>query len=230
MAGEHEEGRTPRADDPAGDSRPSPLEIPELSRSIELVQLVQQGDQHALDELFERYKPRLLRIIRVKLGPRLQRHLDEDDILQEVFLIALRKMREFELRSHAGILQWLARIAENQISNRLEYYEAEKRDAGREQPLARDTGTTRGIHLAASELSPSQKAVRSEFEELIDAQVQGLDPPEYRDVILHRDYYQEEWDEVRSNLGRPSVEAVQELYRRAHRRLRERMQKHLGRE
>ena len=204
------------------------LEIPELSRSIELVQRIQTGDRDALNELFERYKPRLKRIIRIKMGARLQRHLDEDDIVQEVFLIAMRKVQEFELRSHAGILQWLARIAQHEISNKVEFYAAQKRDA-HEVPLRADSGTRHGVLVPANQPSPSQEALRAEFEELIDSYVEELDPPEYREVILRRDYYQEEWEGIRAALGRPTVEAAQELYRRAYKRLRERMSKHLER-
>jgi RNA polymerase sigma-70 factor (subfamily 1) len=205
------------------------LDVPDLSRSIELVKLVQGGDRAALDELFERYKPRLLRIIRVKMGARLQRYLDEEDILQEVFVIAMRKVQEFELRTHAGILQWLARIAQNEISSKVEFYTAQKRDAAQEVPLRADSGTRHGVLVSAAEPSPSQHALRAEFEELVDSYVQELDPAEYRDVILRRDYYQEEWEEIRTGMGRPTVEAAQELYRRAYKRLREHMSKHLER-
>lgn len=204
------------------------LEIPELSRSIELVQRIQTGDHEALNELFERYKPRLKRIIRIKMGARLQRHLDEDDIVQEVFLIAMRKVQEFELRSHAGILQWFARIAQHEISNKVEFYAAQKRDA-HEVPLRSDSSTRHGVLVPAHQPSPSQHALRAEFEELLDSYVEELEPPEYREVILRRDYYQEDWEEIRAALGRPTVEAAQELYRRAYKRLRERMRKHLER-
>jgi DNA-directed RNA polymerase specialized sigma24 family protein len=76
-------------------------------------------------------------------------------------------------------------------------------------------------------LSPSRVVQRSELEALVDAYVQELDPPEYREVILLRDYYMEEWEEVRAKLDRPTIAAAQELHRRAHHRLRERMRKHL---
>jgi RNA polymerase sigma-70 factor (ECF subfamily) len=203
--------------------------LPDLSRSIELVRLVQAGDRKACDELFERYRPRLLRIVRVRLGKRLRRRLDEEDVVQEVLLVAAAKIGEFELRSHAGILHWLARIAENAIRRKREHYEADKRDAQREVRLrhgASETGP--GVQVAADELSPSQGAMRAEFEELIDAYVEELEPPEYREVILLRDYCHEEWEDVRRALARPTVAAAQELYRRAHQRLRERMQRHLG--
>jgi hypothetical protein len=47
-------------------------------------------------------------------------------------------------------------------------------------------------------------------------------------VILLRDYYEADWERIRTILGRPSVEAVQDLYHRAQKRLRERISKYLA--
>ncbi len=213
---------------PAGPGPSSPEPLPELARSVELVRQFQAGDRAACNELLERYRPRLSRIVRVKLGADLRRHLDEEDVVQEALLVAATKLAAFELRSHAGILHWLARIAENVIRQKRERHGAEKRAAGREVPLQPGEGTT-GLALAASGLSPSRQASRAELEELVDATVEALEPSEYREVILRRDYYQEEWEDVRRALDRPTVAAAQELYRRAHQRLKERLQKHLDR-
>lgn len=205
----------------------APDVLPELSRSIELVRAFQSGESEAANELFSRYRPRLVRIVRTKLGAGLRRRLDEEDIVQETLLVAAAKLSEFELRSHAGLLQWLARIADNVLRKKHEHFQAEKRAAAGEVRLQ---ATETPLALAASALSPSQNALRAEFEALVDSYVQELDPPEYREVVLLRDYYLEEWEEVRAKLGRPSVAAAQELHRRAHQRLRERMRKHLERD
>jgi RNA polymerase sigma-70 factor (ECF subfamily) len=199
---------------------------PDLSRSVELVRAYQAGERGAADELFSRYRPRLLRIVRSKLGPSLRQRLDEEDIVQETLLVAAAKLGEFELRSHAGLLQWLARIAENVLRRKYEHFQAEKRAAAGEVSL-HATEAPRQEPLAASMLSPSRVVQRSELEALVDAYVQELDPPEYREVILLRDYYLEEWEDVRAKLDRPTVAAAQELHRRAHQRLREKMRKHL---
>jgi len=218
---------------PSGD-RASPEEVsaiaplPELSRSIELIRLIQAGDSRACNELLTRYRPRLLRIVRIRLGSGLQRRLDDEDIVQESLLIASERLGDFELRSHAGLLHWLARIAENVIKKKREHHDAQRRDPARElQARSTERGGLPGHELAAGDPSPSLRASRAEMEELVDAYVEALDPPEYREVILQRDYFQEEWEEVRRLLGRPTVAATQELHRRAHQRLRERLRRYL---
>jgi RNA polymerase sigma factor (sigma-70 family) len=210
---------------------PEPDDAPDLSASAFLLRKVQQGDRNALNELCERYKPRVRRIIRVRLGSQLQRHLDAEDLLQEVFVIAIRKIPELELRGHSSILQWFSKVAINLIRNKLEYYSATKRDVEREVRLRQGSSSDAGgVHMAAPGHSPSQMALRKEFEELLDSYVKELEPPEYQEVILQRDYYGASWEEINVQLGRPSPEAVRELYRRAHLKLWERMRKHLERE
>ena len=211
--------------EPIGESESSDV-LPELSRSIELLHAYQAGADEARNELFARYRPRLLRIVRTKLGRALRQRLDEEDVVQETLLVAAEKLDEFELRSHSGLLQWLARIAENVIRRKYDHFQAEKRDAALEVRLQ---ATASPVLLAARELSPSQHALRAEFEALVDSYVEELDPPEYREVVLLRDYYLEEWEDIRAKLARPTVAAVQELHRRAYQRLRERMRKHLER-
>lgn len=209
------------------DSAAAFADAPDPSQSIELVQRIQGGDGDAMNELFERYRPRLRRIVSVQLGARLQRHLDEDDILQDVFLVAARKLAEFQPSSQRSLLQWFAKIALNEVRNRVAFHAAEKRADDQEVRLVRDSATQGAVRVAGGEPSPSQQALRAELEQLVDAAVQKLEPPEYREVILLRDYSAEEWESVRAQLERPTLAAVQELYRRAHQKLRERLRKHI---
>ena len=90
------------------------VDAAELSRSTHSMRLVRQlrhGDRAAMNELLERYGPRMERVIRVKLHAQLRRHIDPEDIVQEVLLIASQKVGDIELRTDASILQWLSKIA-----------------------------------------------------------------------------------------------------------------------
>jgi len=208
---------------------PESDEGPDLTASVFLLRRVQQGDRSALNELFERYKPRLRRIIRVRLGSQLQRHLDTDDLMQEVYMIAMRKVGELELRSHASIVQWFSKVTLNLIRDKLDYYSAIRRDAERDVRLKQGSSSDPGVRVAAPQHSPSESALRREFEELVDSYVKELEPLEYQEAIVQRDYYGASWEEIGAQLGRPSPEAARELYRRAHLKLWEKMRKHLER-
>lgn len=193
---------------------------PELARSIALLRAFQAGDVGACNELLARYRPRLVRIVRTRLGRALRLRVDEEDIVQETLLVASERLATFELRSHAGLLQWLARIADHVILSKHAHHGADKRSPKREVRLDETGGPAESIY-ASSTLSPSRSAQRAELEALVDSAVEDLEPPEYREVILLRDYYLEDWEEVRRQLDRSTVAAAQELHRRAHRRLRE---------
>jgi RNA polymerase sigma factor (sigma-70 family) len=189
---------------------------------MELVHRVRDGDDGALNELFHRYRPRLERIVRIRMGARLRRFLEVDDLIQEVYIVALRKLGEIELRNHASIIQWLAKVAENQIRDKLDYFAAQKRDDAREVPLEmRRPGGEAPLRREIADVgtSPSLAAQRTELEGVVDACIQELEPIAYREVVLLRDYYDADWESICEKLERPTVAAAQELYRRAQIRL-----------
>jgi RNA polymerase sigma-70 factor (ECF subfamily) len=196
--------------------------LPELTHSMELVHRVRDGDDGALNELLERYRPRLERIVRIRMGARLRRFLEPDDLVQETFVVALRKLGDIELRTHASIIQWLAAVAENQIHDKLDYFGAQKRDDAREVPLEVKRPGGEGVRrrdLADLGTSPSLAAQRNEIADVVDACVKELQPDAYREVVLLRDYYDADWETVCEKLDRPTIGAAQELYRRAQIRL-----------
>jgi len=201
------------------------------TQSMELAWQGQRGDARAVNELLVRYIPRMRRVLNIKIGTWQRSQVDPEDVLQETLIVATRRLPELEIRTSASILQWLAKIADYEIKNRLEYLRAEKRDPARERRILADDdssdGTQSGVLVPFQGATASQFYARNELEERIDAEVQELEPPEYRDVLLMRDYYEADWESIRSQLGRPTVEATQDLYHRAHKRLRERMAKYL---
>jgi len=199
------------------------------TQSMELVWQGQKSNAGAVNELFTRYIPRLRRILCIKITAAQRTAVDPEDVLQETLIVATRRLNELEVRTPASILQWLSKIADYEIKNRLEYLHAEKRDPAREQRVRTDCESEdlTGVIVQSGDPTPSQSFARSEMEDLIDLHVKQLEPADYREVILLRDYYEADWERIRTILGRPSVEAVQDLYHRAQKRLRERISKFL---
>ncbi len=77
----------------------------------ELVLAAKRGDQAAFGELFRRYRPRIYALALHLTG----RPADADDITQDAFLRAYRKIGEFEGRSE--FFTWLYRIALHRALN-----------------------------------------------------------------------------------------------------------------
>src|SRR5262249_44822128 len=69
-----------------------------MNDSDDTIPLLRQGaagDQQALGELWDRYRERLKRLVRLRLDRRLQGRLDPSDVLQEAFLDFARRAGEF---------------------------------------------------------------------------------------------------------------------------------------
>ncbi len=204
-----------------------PSTLPALPRSLELVHEFKAGRPKALHELYERYQERLRRILRIEMGAFLKRFEDVDDLLSGVYLVAERRLAEFEPRDHASILYWLTAIARNQVKDRVDYHKAQQRDRRRETVLEEEDPGVAGARSRRTQPSPSDITVYAEFQELIDRHVEQLDVEDHRSVILLIDYYGFDLESVRQRLGTPTIDAVRELYRRAHIKLRAAMDRYL---
>ncbi len=186
-----------------------------LTSTFNLVQRAKSGDRAAMDTLMDRYYPRLQRIVRVRIGARLRRQIETSDILADAFRKAIDIFDRFEMRDEGSLLRWLGQIAERQIHDAADHFDAKKRDPARERPLA-----AHDSHRAAAE-PPDSTALRPEaVADLHEAQLRievALDrlPVHYREVILARDFEGLQWDDVAKATGRPSADAARMLYSKA---------------
>jgi RNA polymerase sigma factor (sigma-70 family) len=181
---------------------------------VRLVERLRGGDASALDELLARYYDRVRRIARIRMGPRLRRLTESDDLVQNTFAIAFDKIGKVELRDHSSIIQYLSRVLENQIRDAVEYFEAQKRDRSGEVSLATAESAGGAPEPADTGPFPPEQAASRELKELYDECVQSLSADQ-REVILLREYASASWAEITAVLGRPTEHATQELYGRA---------------
>ncbi len=190
----------------------------QATRSIQLVQQAQQGDREALDRLFARYYERVRGIVRIRLGPRLRGMLESGDILQETFIGAVRGFERFELRDEASLINWLSKIAENQIRGAARQATAQKRRRDLEESVAHVRSSIASGRLRPEPVAdlppPIEGLVRDEQVRLLERCMQQL-KDEYREVILVRDYAGAAWEEVARLMQRPSANAARMLHSRA---------------
>ena len=110
-------------------------EVDPLTASLVLLERYQGGDEAALNKLMTRYYPRVERIVRARMGGFLRSRMEVEDVLQQVFVRAMRDMGGLELREDAALIHWLARLVENELANLARNQKAIKRDARREHAL-----------------------------------------------------------------------------------------------
>lgn len=217
--GQHEPepaGGPEESGETGSDAEQKPSELPDLGESRAFALRARDGDQAALAALLGRYQERLERIVRVELGAELGRFFEPGDVLQEVFLVAQRRVGDFEFRSHGGFLAWLVTIAKRKVKDKREEMHAGKRDIGLDVPLnmpAQNSASSCLRPLAQSTTGPVTHAWRSEIRDLMDRTLSTL-PEDYRQVILKRDYYGATWEEIEVELGR-GKHACEQLHQRA---------------
>jgi RNA polymerase sigma-70 factor (ECF subfamily) len=184
-----------------------------LADSIVLVRQAKAGDADALNDLLKRYSPRVLEIVRIRLGASLREKLESQDIVQEAFVRAVKNFDRFELRHEKAVLHWLGELALNAIRDRYDYHRAAMRDMYKEKPLDRVSGEEDGKHDPEDRLTPSRFV--SGQEELLNL-AKALDelPQDARDVVVFRDVEQLEFKEIAEFLGR-TEDAARMLYVRA---------------
>src|SRR6478609_2001480 len=95
------------------------------------------GEVDVLGELFERFRNYLSVLARVQIGRRLQRKVEEADLVQETFLEAHRGFDRFRGTSEAELVQWLRQIMASRVAMLVRHYcGTQRRNIDLERALA----------------------------------------------------------------------------------------------
>ena len=188
----------------------------------ELLSAAAGGDAAAFRTLLKRHGPKARSAIRGKIGRQWQSLLDEDDVMQVVYMEAIMHVEQLEAASAGMFVSWLKRIAENALRDAIKGLERKKRPQPAQRvhtPPGHDSYVTLLDQLAVTATTPSRHAARDEAGGMLD-DVIGKLPPDYGKVVRLYDLEGRSPAEVAESIGR-SVGAVHMLRARAHDRLRE---------
>lgn len=131
-------------------SPPTPLSTDLLSRA-------QSGDQAAIGDLLEHYRPYLRILAQRSLSPELQRRVGASDIVQQTCIAAMKGIRKADFDDIDRFLAWLRTVHQHQIVDLIRHHtEANRRAVSREQ----DASADHDIALFAS--TPSQRLMAAE--------------------------------------------------------------------
>ena len=182
-----------------------------------LVALAKDGDESALDRLCTVYSPRVLWLVRLRMGKELRSKLESMDLVQDVLVSALKDLGNFTYKNEGDFVRWLSRITENRLRDNLDKLHADKRDIRKEVRLNSHRFTLEDSFAAALEpidaTTPSAIiSKREEFDNLAKA-IDAL-KPEYREVIVLTKVEGLSYREIGDKLGR-SADAARMLFSRA---------------
>jgi RNA polymerase sigma-70 factor (ECF subfamily) len=134
---------------------------------LSLVAAVRDGDREAFEKLYSQYSPMVHGVLLARV-PR-----DEvDDLVQDVFLIALRKLHS--LRDEAALGGWLATIARNRA---VDFYRQRPQTEDLNEDIP-DAASTEEATEAARALAAVKSLPEAYRETLILRLVEGMTGPE----------------------------------------------------
>jgi RNA polymerase sigma-70 factor, ECF subfamily len=172
-----------------------------------LLERALDGDESALAALFDGYRDRLRRMIRLRLDRRLSGRVDTSDVLQDAYIDVRKRIGEYASGPAAMPFHlWLRLIAGQRLTDVHRFHlGAQMRNAGQEVSLHRGPfPQASSVSLAAQLLGKmtgaSQAAIRAEHKLIVQEALNGMDPID-REVLALRHFEQLSNDETAQVLG-----------------------------
>jgi RNA polymerase sigma-70 factor (ECF subfamily) len=196
---------------------------PETQR---LLDQARQGEAGAVEQLLERHRTALRRMVDLRLDPVLARRVDASDIVQDVMLEASRRLADYLKHPAMPFHLWLRHLAKDHVIDAHRKHRlAKRRSVDREQSARPRLPGDSSLDLAAQfldhELTPASAAIRQEMQRRLETALAGMDEDD-REMILMRHFEQLSNQEVAAMLSLTEA-AASMRYLRALRRLRTRL-------
>ena len=198
---------------------------PEGEKTIELLNGVREGNEQAVNQLMERHRLAVRRLVQMRLDSAVARRVDASDVVQDVLFEASRRMEDYIQLPSMPFHLWLRQLAKDRVIDMHRRHRAAKRrSVDREQPVTSLGGDDRSAAdlatlLKDSELTPAAATVRKEMEDRFLLALNELNEDD-RELIMMRHFEHLGNGEVAEALGL-SAPAAGMRYLRAIRRLRE---------
>jgi RNA polymerase sigma-70 factor (ECF subfamily) len=192
-----------------------------------LIERIRLGDDQALGALFERYRPRLNRMVEARLDPRARTRVSAADVVQDIYIDAVKRIEHFRAKPTMSFFAWIRWVANQRIIDvHRRHLGARMRDAGQEWSLDRPMSV--GIHsswladqLAGSFTSPSEAVMKGEILARLEHSLETLASAD-RELLALRHFEELSNLEVAEILGITPA-AASKRYVRALKRLKDLM-------
>jgi RNA polymerase sigma-70 factor, ECF subfamily len=180
----------------------------------QLLGAVRAGRLEALGQLLARHLPYLMRLVEMRLDPRLRTRLDPSDVVQETQLEAVRRLPRMLEQPTMPFRLWLRQLAQDRMLNlRRDHADTARRSVEREVALPEGSAVELACQLLASGSTPSQTVSRQELALRVRQGIARLAEAD-REVLLLRHFEGLSNPEVAALLGL-SPGAVSKRYGRA---------------
>ena len=202
----------------------NPQEDSSPNSSDELTSLTvraRAGDKQAFGELLEQFRPRLERLIELRLDRRLRQRMDPTDVMQDLFVRGGGNFVSDAETESLSPYVWLRQIALWRVIDlQRKHLGAQRRDPRRETRImdVQHTPDLAAGWLVDSITSPSDVVAREELICRLNSALESLDPID-REILILRHCEQLSRSEAAESLG-ISIAAAAKRYFRALARVR----------
>ena len=196
-----------------------------MNNSVENIeQQLKNGDFSRFGEAFSRHRPRLWQIIHFRISDQIRGRVDADDVLQDVYLDAEKRLRHFADGDFPTLFLWLRLVAGQTLSRvHRRHLATESRSTLRESTpgdgnLWGNTSLCLSQRFIAHLTSPSQAAVKVELIAEVRSALESMNDID-REVLALRHFEELTNQEVAIELNiKPKAASIR--YMRALERLR----------
>jgi RNA polymerase sigma-70 factor (ECF subfamily) len=190
------------------------------------------GDSSAAAQLLERHRPRLRRMVGIRLDERLTARVDPSDVVQETIIEATRRLPRYLDERPIPFYPWLRQIAAERIEKtHRRHIGAQKRSVSREVagvhaaaanlPISDASSQQLAVQLSAGQSTPSEQMIRKEQAAEARQALDSLAAPD-REILALRHLEQLSIVEIAAILGVTET-AAKSRHFRALRRLQQRL-------
>jgi RNA polymerase sigma-70 factor (ECF subfamily) len=172
------------------------MELSEESDSgegLDLLARARAGDPAAIEAIFKRHRPRLRRMVEMRLDRRVQGRIDASDVIQDAYVEVVTRLAEFLREPRLPLFLWLRLVVgERLMKLHRRHLGAQMRDAGLEVSLYRGalpgaSSAALAAQLLGKHTSPTQAATRAERLLRLQEALNALDPMD-REVLSLRHF------------------------------------------
>ena len=146
------------------------------------------GEQ-ALAHYFESYEPRLRKMIAIRLSPRISSRVDPDDILQDTYVEAAKRLGDYLADPSVPLFVWIRFLVGQRVLAAHRFHLQQKRNAVREAYQSTTQPEIQRLWLlnqiVGSDTTPSLVVARQEMQTSLRKLIDSLDPTD-REILCLR--------------------------------------------
>ena len=178
------------------------------------------AERAELEALFRKSRSDLKRLVNAKLDRRLSGRIDSSDVVQEAYLEACRRYKEYLNNPEVPLVEWLRFLTMQVVQATHRFHLGrQKRSVEKEVAVHSDVGVVQIVDIISGSLdSPHSVLVRSELQKVVSRLLSAMSEPD-QEIIKLRHLEQLSNAQCAERMG-ISVSAASKRYIRAIERLR----------